>query len=403
MHKFKPQSLDPSSLKYGDKIACITDLIYTAPVYNRDLRDRQLIPLQKQQLRERFGRIDLDSAINEAVDSGIIYVDPSYQPEKYSKGYSIGTSYWADDVDEWEVTNKYILNKEREFWQRRTTDNRANWESIHYKLWADLQTITIDDLSKQELMFYAEYDHTNYIQNLISYNKVRRGKWFLTVCPYKRVHTNITNIQSGMRAHLKINNERLVKLDIKNCQPLLMTKLIEKYVSAPNKSSLKVYPGEIQDGGGFSFYYVGNRVDGEIQKYVSACESGTLYELAMEYTKKDRRTTKDEMLVYLYSHTNYDCAIKTFFQMEFPTIYKMIVDVKQFDYTLLAHELQTMEANLMINTICSRFKGLYPDVPIISIHDCLCVPQSFDKELLRNLITAAFNELGLNPAIDEDK
>ena len=102
----------------------------------------------------------------------------------------------------------------------------------------DLRKVQIDELSREDLLYYSEYDHDKYINNRIAYEKLRRGDYFFSLCKNGRVHTNVTNLNSGrseqltngMRSHLHISGERLVKVDVKNCQPLLLTVLVKKYL-----------------------------------------------------------------------------------------------------------------------------------------------------------------------------
>jgi hypothetical protein len=89
MNVYVPETIDVSNLTHPDQIACLTDLIYTMPVYRRDC-DAGLVPLNKTRLRQQFGQLGLDGAIEEATGRGIIYCDPSYSAGHRSKGYCIG-------------------------------------------------------------------------------------------------------------------------------------------------------------------------------------------------------------------------------------------------------------------------------------------------------------------------
>jgi hypothetical protein len=349
-------------------------------------------------MRERFGKNELDAALAEAENAGVIYVDKSYWAGDHSRKYCIGATYWNDAVSEYTITTPHIIAAEKRFLDKHYKDEKTAYSWIENQLWKDLQLTEIDTLSPEEILFYSDYETDKNNNNTIAYNKIQSKQFFLNVCPYGRVHTNNTNIQSGMRQHLTLAGERVIKLDVKNCQVLLNVNLISQYLGGiPNLRQGRGKPTHSQT----TTPYVGNWVDGEIQTYRKDCEDGLFYDKAMPFIGKSRKETKHDIIVFLFGKL-YEGKVKDYFQLTYPTIYQMLVEVKKFDYKLLSHELQKLESTIMINGACRRFKERYPDTPIISIHDCLAVPESFGAARLESIILESFDEYGLHPQIEKE-
>ena len=69
-----PETLDMSSLTHPDQIACLTDAIYTMPVYRRDCDEGCLVPLNKTRLRQQFGQMGLDVRLRRPRTEGLFTV-----------------------------------------------------------------------------------------------------------------------------------------------------------------------------------------------------------------------------------------------------------------------------------------------------------------------------------------
>jgi len=62
-----------------------------------------------------------------------------------------------------------------------------------------------------------------------SIEAIRDSDLWFKVCPFGRVHTNVTNLQSSLRRFLRVDNNKLVNLDIRNAQPLFLGILALNY------------------------------------------------------------------------------------------------------------------------------------------------------------------------------
>src|SRR5262249_39217503 len=79
---------------------------------------------------------------------------------------------------------------------------------------------------------------------------IRDGEFFFHVCAYGRVHTNLTNLNSGLRGFLSYRGTPLVNLDIRNSQPLVFAILLRKHhgPAAALPADARRYVELVQDG-----------------------------------------------------------------------------------------------------------------------------------------------------------
>jgi len=188
------------------------------------------------------------------------------------------------------------------------------------------------------------------------------------------MHTNFTILKSFIRKNcLLINGEETHEIDIKNSQPLFLTKLI-------------------QDSG---TKWVNNE---EFQLFKELTITGKYYNYIMDsYGISDRGQVKELTYKVLFGRNGVNSKADKIFSSLFPTIHNFIKLYKKEneDYKVLAYELQKAESNLIFNKIIRQIMTLYPEIKIVTVHDSIIIPRKYKDSVWAIFQTKLFEEFGL--------
>jgi hypothetical protein len=302
----------------------------------------------------------------------IIECDRHYIKGKKSYGYKLLPPYSEVKHKQIELTNPKML-KNIEKWK----ESRVPETEVHKHLFEMLQKISINyDLAfnyieKMKCSIY-EYEYA-----IIAVDKLKNEDFFLIDDEYGRVHTNITMFKSSLRKFLSYQGQKLVNIDIINSQPLLL--MLIPYIS--NTIRCALFGIEITEM--------------DIFKYKSWAEHGMLYDYMMqEAGVSDRQEFKEKF----FRNTFFGKYISRQFREMFPSIARLIEEIKKEDYRKLAWMMQRAESNLMINTICRRIMDEYPNCFIATIHDSiLTIEENVPK--IKKIMLEEFKNVGLLPSM----
>ncbi|MFC2121110.1 hypothetical protein ACFLTI_05900 [Bacteroidota bacterium] len=151
----------------------------------------------------------------------------------------------------------------------------------------------------------------------------------------------------------------------------------------------------------------------DVNLFKKLTQLGNLYEYLIEQfnaiePKKlySRDEMKKKMLLILFSKDGdewYDKIIKPKFKKIFPTVYKVIKQLKRTDYKNISHLLTNVESKLIIDTICKEFAKKHYRTPIFTIHDSIATTEP-NIDMLKEFFTSKCKEiLGVVPQIKIEK
>lgn len=213
--------------------------------------------------------------------------------------------------------------------------------------------------------------------------QIRTGEIYSTRCDYRRFHSNFTSLSKTLRQNLKTTtNDTLTTVDIVNSQPLILG-ILSRDQSArarPYCDTLTAWLFWTQKGLIFEF--------------------GA--EMLTELTGRKwwRPDAKELFIPFLFDRI---CRMKSnplwqVFENDFSAVLDCIKHVKLDRYQALAHRLQELEAEIMIDGVAAEFMRRYPDAPILTVHDELIVPIQYRDEVC-DIIRAEFRKHGVTPTI----
>lgn len=184
-----------------------------------------------------------------------------------------------------------------------------------------------------------------------------------------RVHTNVTNLYSPLRALLRVDgeNETLGETDIRNSQPLFAGIAAKRQGCAD-------------------------------ERYMKLCESGDLYDHLANRIGVLRETAKSEMMLLFFAKNKYRSPLKRLFEAEFPSMAEYIVKMKEKDHTRVARQMQLAERKFVIDNVCAELNRRQKGIFITTIHDSVLARKE-DCDLVLNVFREQFRRLGVNPTL----
>ena len=320
-----------------------------------------------------------DKYLMALIDLGIIKRSGYYTPRVASYKYNFAPEYESKYL-RFPLNSAKLIRRietaQKEFRNEAAKSVRRHSEQTKY-----LRRLLIDPE-------YEKFIESNYIQEMDQYNcilssatKIINGDIFFSIDSTSgRFHSNVTNMAKELRPFLRINNEPLINIDIKNSQPYLSTIILTN----PSKVSW------LTENPAFSMLLQDLKIslNEDVKYYISLVIYGNIYEYLMsEFAKERLELTRDEtkrqVLRILFARNrmpkdeiNRKC--RQIFKDRFPTVHRIFSKVRGHEkgnkfqnYKRFSILLQRIESYLMLEVILKRIYRELPGTIAITIHDSI--------------------------------
>ncbi len=328
-------------------------------------------------LKEKYGHL-YNYYIDFLVEKGVIILISKHQKGKSSRIYSINEFILRGKIIRYNNFDRILLKK------YKSKVSQIEEESPEVSLIdRDIKLKMVNDLFSVEIefdrsIFYLdtlkEDDIDIYNRNKYSVECINDKHIFYHFDNYGRMHTNFTILKSFIRKNcLLIDGEETHEIDIKNSQPLFLTKLIQD-------SGTKWINAE------------------EFQLFKELTITGKYYNYIMDsYGISDRGQVKELTYKVLFGRNGVNSKADKIFNSLFPTIHNFIKLYKKEneDYKVLAYELQKAESNLIFNKIIRQIMNLHPEIKLVTVHDSIIIPRKYKDSVWAIFQTKLFEEFGL--------
>lgn len=323
-------------------------------------------------LKEKYGHL-YNYYINYLLENNIIELVRNYKAGENARVYKLNESILKSTIKRYPNSDKVLLRKYKNNVSQIEQGIKNNLidNDIKLKLVDDLFSIDIDFYRS---IFYLDNlksdDNDIYHKNRYSVECISDKHIFYHFDNYGRMHTNFTILKSFIRKNcLLIEGEETHEIDIKNSQPLFLTKIII------DSGTLWVKNDEL-----------------ELFKYLTI--NGLFYQYLMDHLKiSDKKKAKEITYKVLFGKNASNSKSDKIFKELFPTIHYFIKLYKKErgDYKILAYELQKSESNLIYNKIIREVMDIYPEVKLVTVHDSIIMSKKwrphveniFNKHIIR--------------------
>lgn len=231
-------------------------------------------------------------------------------------------------------------------------------------------------------------------------------KWFNIDGTAGRLHTNLTNMDKGLRNFLRYDGQKIVSVDIKNSQPFLSIEILkEKYPNlnyntstTPNSNTIMLVDSDVH-------LYVQKVVNGEFYKFLIEefeAEYGKNYfGKGVDFSDK-KKQVKELVFRIIFSKVKSPIKGIKVFRKLFPSVLRAFNECKAGEHNRLAIRLQRIEANLVLRKACKIIAEEFPNVRIWTIHDSILTTEG-NEDLVKNVLKRVLKEaIGFEPQLHEE-
>jgi hypothetical protein len=312
-------------------------------------------------LKERYGYL-YNYYINYLKNENIIILKRNHLKGSNARVYSLNESIFTGKIYRYKNYDKVLLKKYLNKHVKYEIDNNTIIDSnIKKKLISDLYSVNIQyDRSIFYLDSLKNEDTDIYQRNKYSVDAISDSHIFYHFDSYGRMHTNFTILKSFIRKNcLLIDGEDTCEIDIKNSQPLFLSKLIKQTQTRWVKED-------------------------EFKLFCILVENGNYYQYLIDNLNlKDKSSAKELTYKVFFGQNRANSIPDKMFHKLFPTIHNFIKLYKKEykDYKILAYDLQKAESELIFNRVIKKIMNLYPEVKVVTVHDSIIIQNKWKNEI----------------------
>lgn len=327
-------------------------------------------------LKEKYGHL-YNFYIDYLVDKKILILLLNYKKGTRSRIYALNEVVLRGKITRYRNSDKVLLKKYKNKIsqvEEESIEGNSIDSDVKVKLVNDLFYV---DIELDRSIFYLDSlkneDNDIYNRNRYSVECIGDKHIFYHFDSYGRLHTNFTILKSFLRKNcLLIDGEETCEIDVKNSQPLFLTKLI-------------------QDSG---TNWV-KKDEFELFKYLTT--EGKYYQYIQDSLDIKNKSDAKEMTYKVLFGRNGNSSSDKKFSKLFPTIHNFIKLYKKEndDYKVIAYELQRAESNLIFNKIVKQIHISYPEIKLVTVHDSIIVAKKYREEVSSIFYSKLYEEFGL--------
>lgn len=429
---YKPAGLDLEGLltrddyeKYGQGIYGLCHLIIRQKVNNPEEKTPGgYVNIHSDKLKNLFTHHKYGRTLQLAIQHGIIEQNGSYSAGRNSKSYRLGRNYYRQDWVRHDTPKKLAVKLRKEF-----AFDPSSLSPLHRHLYENVKKLKLN----VPLHIYSALK----VEQQARVDSFVDGDVYLKTCKNGRVYTPVTTLSKVVRPYFTYGGETLVGLDIANSQPLFLMVLLRNLYPY-NPMYTQHQPTHQGHQPNIHPYVLHNGIlPVDIQECLAMTQKGEFYDLFAEKLGMTREQAKDKILKCLMTDwtgrpcpqcgkithrkcTSCHCGhvfttkgtrvrpygistrLPSLIKSCMPNVYNFISDFKKDDYRALANKLQQLESGFMIDTVCHRLMVEHPNMPVISIHDCLLTTEEH-YDTLKRIAREEFARIDLNPTFHKEQ
>lgn len=252
---------------------------------------------------------------------------------------------------------------------------------------------------------------------ILAINKIANQEFYYSVDEnVGRFHSNLTNIKRELRNYITYDGQKLVNIDIKNSQPLFSLLLLQEGFYAEKEGQFTIHnlPQSLLllSSPNTSYSHILIMIVKTLQSidiqsiddYVGLVSSGDFYEKmsALVYPSEsfNKQKIKEMIFTVFFSRNKFIGQVgakpKRDFKTAFPSVYEIFRQLKVKNHTVLAHILQRIESEIIIQRVAKRIASERPELPIFTIHDSVATTDGNEDYVATVIKEEVFNMTGLN-------
>lgn len=316
------------------------------------------------------------------VDAGVIERDTHIQGER-NAGYRLTDEYLQSGHIRQRPTCPFLKAKLAEVKRRIKADQDERRLPIHDKLHELQQRLTIRADAAAAIIAKMDTTKARFIQGVLVEN-IRRRRMTHSVCSTGRFFNAITGLSRQLRPALRLDGEPLASVDLRCCQPSLLSALVTGRTPPMVGKGVATYKVSLESS-----------LSPSNQRLYEQCSQGVFFDEFSRECGVSRDFAKQRFIVdVLAKKGSYRSHVQDVFTALYPDAAKFILSVNRGkdNHGRLICLLQRLESWLVVETVAPL---LVDSVPIITLHDAIFAKQS-DIESVKDAFQQTFDEIGFS-------
>jgi hypothetical protein len=347
-------------------------------IYNEQRKDENIFnlkgytnihskELQKFNIRLTIYRLKYNQLLSLLKDVNLISINEKFSKGKFSQSYRIETDILNTKYTEVEIDfDKIFTNfKNKSYWLKKYTNHTKQIKELYevkidlgdYIEWMrDNEGIELKPVINNGILerrFLTKERIYSYINDVL---KVNFDNIWVKISNEGRFYNSSTNLSYTSLPFIKLKRRGVKEVDVANCQPLILSKLINNDI------------------------------------YKKDCEMGIFYDKIAKELNIERNEAKVLSYKYIFFSSKqlksgkiYDCMKKLYGDV--------IEQINELRIKIdIAKEMQKIESDIFVNKIGSL------DFKMMLRHDAVYVYEE-DYDIVKSYVIKEFNKIGLNPTI----
>ena len=450
--QFDPQiHLAPDTLRFADHLVYLAHLVYYRKHTDRRYSHHGPVPIKAAYVREIVGKNLYPRVIRLAQEIGLIEITGKAVEGKSCRLWDIGEQF-KGEYQKREITNWLLIRRIRAARRehRQEVGSKGRWlrRKMVYDFlfgWAEQLEITIP---REQTRFMAEsicyvYEdelkekHSQKVKENLRKPKVERRnigefnvrncidaaimqieavqdrEWIREVDERGRMYTNLTSMWGRLRRYIRFDGQHLTGFDVKSSQMVFLGLYAWEKLSygstgyTPNTSTnLHTNPptNSHTNPSGTPLPNYGNN-DINLFLQVACDPKVNLYTYLGQRAGFDLPPDQAKTRTFgvIYGRNRFPSKMLRVIQSEFPSVAHVIREAKRplndedkKSHARLPMEMQRVEADFMIGTVCRRWMNELPHLPLFCIHDSLLTVKGHEHHIQR-IMDEEFEKLGIRP------
>lgn len=420
-----------------DHLIYILDLITSVPATNKGLElINGFVPIKASILQSRVK--NYRQYLDYLLQNGVILTDNRHIKGQKATGYKFAPIY-SGIVKSVAVGDRQLIRSLKKDYRlapavERKYKHLTRWYNeqlgIRYELALDFITEDLNKKLAHPELRDRDKRTSDYIDPWRQYNcalmnieKIAARAFRISI-DHKgfRLHSVLSSFRSTLRNCLIYNDLELVSVDICNCQPYLISLLLNssfwvkdgitdafhiddlyssfnKIYSSSSRSSIIMVAenGEMQTDSGFQAYKELVR-SGQFYDHMSKLiqnECGTSF--------TDRKAAKTMLFQVLFTDNRFigqaEAKPKRIFKSQFPGVYQLLNEIKKPGKSNLPILLQQIESHLVLKVITKRIAREKPSLPLFTIHDSIITTAGNEEYVQRVVLEELGKVVGFAPRL----
>jgi hypothetical protein len=375
------------------------------------------------------------------VSAGIWECDRSWSKGTKSMAYRDAPTWATRDLIPRKLTNCRFIEKLGGMEKERQRE--ALMEPVHHHLLGFLRDLTVIESMTRRFTCKAHRrlkektkDGRRRVNRQLVAKKaiaaIQAGIFRLAPDDYGRTHSNVTNIKRAIRAALRYRGEPLSEVDVANAQPLILAQVCASLhmsrvelawckplgFKVPQHSGEPGVPASHSEGASRiverlavppGFLFRDCPLPDDLADFLRVCEAGAfwaaladVWQLDIDDPAAKERLKRLCFKLALFGSTRgrHSKLYRPWwaFYDRWPTVGRMLVEMKERDRGIPARLSQRIESTIMIRGVCERLMVEHPGVPAITVHDSI-MTTARNVGIVRALIGEEFARFGVVPTI----